>query len=170
MVAAVPKPTGVSSSRGVQLRQPFVRQPHPDQVQRETRWVASVTHAGPIIALDQEFNCGHRRHHPLHPQPLVHTEATRLGIDPSFIRGVFAVLPKPFEYSSICEPIQGNGRVEGVRIRIDARHTRPAGALLDFWREMYHAREYFLGERAPERKASAYACKRLLMRLLHLDR
>lgn len=100
---------------------------------------------------------------------LLPLECQRLGVPSSFIQGIYSIFPKPFEYSSLCEPIEQDGKINGVRIRIDTTIRSEGRALRDFWHEMYHAKEYFEGrETHSEAKATLYSWRRYLEKLLHL--
>ena len=51
-------------------------------------------------------------------KPRLKSECDRLGIPLSFIKQINAIYPKPFESSSLFEPMTSQGKIEGVRIRI----------------------------------------------------
>ena len=103
-------------------------------------------------------------------RPELKRECERLGIPESFIKGIYAILPKAWEYSSLCEPVERSGKVEGVRIRIDYRINKPGAALRDFWHEMRHAKDYYNGRKSSEAKATIYSWKRYLKRLFREQR
>ena len=99
-------------------------------------------------------------------RPELTKECNHLGIPESFIKGIHSIFPKPFEYSSFCEPIEENGRVEGVRIRIDCEINQAGPALRDFLHEMRHAKDYYEGKNSSELKAVLYSWIRYFERLL----
>jgi hypothetical protein len=98
-------------------------------------------------------------------RPELNAECKRLGIPESFIKGIYCIYPKPWEYSSLCEPIERDGKVEGVRIRIDCRFTNAGPALRDFWHEMWHSKDYYMGRESSEVKATLYSWRRYFVRL-----
>jgi hypothetical protein len=93
-------------------------------------------------------------------KPELNAECNRLGIPQSFIKGIYGIYPKAWEYCSLCEPVERNGSVEGVRIRIDCRITSPGSALRDFWHEMWHSKDYYRGRESSEVRATLYSWKR----------
>jgi hypothetical protein len=99
-------------------------------------------------------------------EPRLKSECERLGIPKSFIDGIYAIWPKAFEYSSLCEPIERDGKVIAVRIRIDSELRSPRAALLDFWHELWHAKEYYENREISERRAQLYVLKRATGALL----
>jgi len=94
-------------------------------------------------------------------EPRLKSECERLGIPQSFIDGIYAIWPKAFEYSSLCEPLNRDGRVVAVRIRIDSEIHSPRAALLEFWHELWHAKEYYENSGFSERRAHLYVLKRV---------
>jgi hypothetical protein len=99
-------------------------------------------------------------------KPLLKTECEKLGIPQDFIKGIYPIFPKSFEYTSACEPIVEGNKIEGVRIRIDCTITKPGPALRDFWHEMRHAKDCYEGKNSSEIKAEFYSLKRRLQYLL----
>jgi len=100
-------------------------------------------------------------------KPRIEPECYRLGIPPEFIKGIYPIFPKIFTYSSMCEPVERDNKIEGVRIRIDCSVAKPGPALRDFWHEMRHARDQYEGRESSEMKANLYSWKRYLQHLLH---
>lgn len=98
-------------------------------------------------------------------KPEIESECHRLGIPPDFIKGIYPIFPKVLEHSSICEPVKKDGKIEGVRIRIDCSITKPSAALRDFWHEMRHAKDYYEGRKSSEITANFYSWKRYLQHL-----
>ena len=101
----------------------------------------------------------------LHPR--LNSECERLGIAPSFIKGIYAIYPKPWEYGSLCEPVEKDGSITGVRIRIDTTIASPSQAKRDFWHEMRHAKDYYEGGKHSELKAFLYSWRRYFEELFH---
>ena len=99
--------------------------------------------------------------------PRLNSECQRLDIPLSFIKGVYSIYPKAWEYSSLCEPAEKDSKIEGVRIRIDMTITSPSQAKRDFWHEMRHARDYYEGRKHSEFKAFLYSWKRYFEELFH---
>lgn len=62
-------------------------------------------------------------------EPRLKAECERLGMPQSFVEGVYATFPKPLSYPSACEPIETDGKIKGVRIRINCEAGRPKQAL-----------------------------------------
>ena len=109
-------------------------------------------------------------------KPRLNKECQKLGIPSSFIHDVAAIYPKPFEFHSICQPVRGDGtyveseeeEVAKVKIRIDSTIRRHSAALIAFWHEMYHAKQYYEGKkRQSELRATLYSWKRFLEELIH---
>jgi len=99
-------------------------------------------------------------------EPRLKSECERLGVPQSFIDGIYAIFPKAFEYSSLCEPIEQDSRVVAVRIRIDNELRSPRAALLEFWHEMWHAKECYENRKSSEWRANLYVLKRATGALL----
>ncbi len=99
-------------------------------------------------------------------KPELKPECERLGIPESFIKGIHSILPKVWEYSSLCQPDERNGEVVGVWIRIDCEIRKVVPALRDLWHEMWHAKDYYEGKKTSEAKAILYSWRRYLGRLL----
>ena len=93
-------------------------------------------------------------------KPQIELECHILKIPPDFIKGIYPIFPKILEYASMCEPVKKDGKVEGVRIRIDCSITKPIPALRDFWHEMRHAKDFYEGRKSSEIKANFYSWKR----------
>ena len=102
--------------------------------------------------------------------PRLESECKRLGIPPSFVEGVYSVFAKAFEYTSFCEPVKREGEIQRVRIRIGDSVGNKVEALMHFYHEMWHAKEYYEGleERSKhsEFRATLYSWKRLFEELL----
>lgn len=102
-------------------------------------------------------------------RPLLNSECRRLGMPPSFVRNVRGVYPKHWEFNSVCRSIgedgsslQGGGEVACVEIGIDSTIRTPSRGLMDFWHEIYHAKEFYRGKRrTSEFKATLYSWRRL---------
>lgn len=95
-------------------------------------------------------------------QPVLKSECERLAIPDSFIAGIYGIYPKPFVRSSCCEPIDQDGRIQGARARIDSEIRNRPIALLHFWHEMRHAKDYYENRKASEWAAYAYELRRCL--------
>jgi len=93
-------------------------------------------------------------------EPRLKSECERLGIPQSFISGIYAIWPREFGYSSLCKPVEQNGRVVRVTIRIDSELRNPRAALLEFWHELWHAKEYYENSKPSELRAYLYVCRR----------
>ena len=93
-------------------------------------------------------------------EPRLKSECERLGIPQSFIAGIYAIWPREFGYSSLCEPVERDGKVVAVRIRIDSELRNPRAALLEFWHELWHAKEYYENREFSERGAHLYVLRR----------
>ncbi len=99
-------------------------------------------------------------------KPQIESECHRLGIPPDFIKGIYPIFPKILEYSSMCEHVEKDGKIEGVRIRIDCSITKPVPALRDFWHEMRHAKDYYESRKPSEIRAGLYSWKRYFQYIL----
>ena len=100
-----------------------------------------------------------------HLKPRLASECQRRGISASFIAGIYGIYPE-IDCSSCCEPIREEGKVREVRIRIDSEIRSPLVAILHFWHEMRHAKDYYEDCKAPEGRAYLYMLKRGLEELI----
>ena len=98
-------------------------------------------------------------------KPRLASECERLGIPESFIAGIYGIYPE-LDCSSCCEPVREEGRVREVRIRIDSEIRSPLVAILHFWHEMRHAKDYYEDCKSSEWRAYLYMLKRGLGRLV----
>ena len=95
-------------------------------------------------------------------EPRLKDECGRLGMPQSFVEDVYATFPKPLSYPSACEPIETDGKIRGVRIRISCEIRSPKQALRHFWHEMRPAKDYYDNKRPSGWKAAVYAWRRHL--------
>ena len=98
-------------------------------------------------------------------KPRLASECLRLGIPDSFIAGIYGIYPE-LDCSSCCEPTREEGKVREVRIRIDSEIRSPRVAILHFWHEMRHAKDYYEDRKSSEGKAYLYMLKRGLEELV----
>ena len=109
-----------------------------------------------------------------HLKPRLASECQRLGIPESFIAGIYGIYPQ-LDCSSCCEPIREEGKIREVRIRIDSEIRSPRMAILHFWHEMRHAKDYYEDNRSSEWRAYLYMLKRglgwlaesVVLRIIH---
>ena len=92
--------------------------------------------------------------------PILDEECERLGIPKNFVSGVYGCYSN-LDRRSYAQRIEDeNGNTIKVRIRIGDSNKTVNQAKFDFYHEMWHAREYFLGENISEKNAWSYAGKR----------
>ena len=99
-------------------------------------------------------------------EPRLESECQRLGMPSSFIVGIYGTYPEPFVRSSWCELIKQDGKTQAVRIRIDGEIRSPREALMHFWHEMRHAKDYYENSWSSEWRAYLYMLKRCLEELV----
>jgi len=100
-----------------------------------------------------------------HLTPRLASECERPGVPESFIAGIYGIYPE-IDCSSCCEPIREEGKVRKVRIRIDSEIRSPRVAILHFWHEMRHAKDYYEDNSSSEWKAYLYMLKRGFQELI----
>jgi len=97
-----------------------------------------------------------------HLKPRLGAECNRLGIPESFIDGIYATFPKAFAYSSRCDPIEQDGKIVKVKIRLDSEMRSPFLALTEFWHEMRHAKDCYENRVPSEWRANLYVLESCL--------
>lgn len=97
-------------------------------------------------------------------KPRLAGECQRLCIPEWFVPGLYGIY-HDLDCSSCCEPIRQDGKVQKVRIRIDNEIRSPAIALLHFWHEMRHAKDYYENCKPSEFRAYLYMLIRGLQEL-----
>lgn len=106
--------------------------------------------------------------------PSLASECSRLGIPVSFVQDVSGVHPKTGEFDSICQLVDKDGcwtrevsSGVAVRIRIACDITSPILALVHFWHEMWHAKEFYERRRpASELRATMYSMRRAFFEII----
>ena len=99
-------------------------------------------------------------------KPRLTAECRRLGLPESFISRIQGIYPRLFYYSSLCKPVKQNGKVIAVTIHIGSDNRSEWTALMHFWHELRHAKDYYEGKSPSEAKACLYMLKRCFVELL----
>ncbi len=99
-------------------------------------------------------------------KPRLELECQRLDLPESFISSVQGIYPRLFHYSSLCKPVQQNGKVIAVTIHIGSDNRSQWTALMHFWHELRHAKDYYEGKPPSEAKAYFYMLRRCFVELL----
>ena len=101
-----------------------------------------------------------------HLKPRLKSECERLRIPQSFITGIYGIYPEPFVHSSCCELIKQGDKTQAAVIRIDSEIRNPQIALMHFWHELRHAKDYYENRKSSEWRANLYVLRRCLEQLV----
>ena len=91
-------------------------------------------------------------------EPRIEDECRRLGIPPEFIISIYG--GRSLFEGGNCIPKEKDGKIIGVKIKIDEQEKRPRGARGKFFHEMKHAQKYYKNEPHSELESYLYMIKR----------